>query len=69
MDHTDESFHELMKNYQSEVPGLEAQISADLAEARKRASGGSRPASSLKGEPCCRPVCRCQRTSVTTTVE
>lgn len=40
MDHADDSFNELMKNYQSEIPGLEAQIAADLAEARKRASGG-----------------------------
>jgi hypothetical protein len=40
MDNVDDAFNELMGNYQSEVPGLEAQIAADLAEARKRANGG-----------------------------
>lgn len=40
MENADDAFNELMKNYQSEVPGLEAQISEDLAEARRRATGG-----------------------------
>lgn len=40
MDNMDDSLNELMKNFQSELPGLEAQISADLAEARRRANGG-----------------------------
>ncbi len=39
MDNMDDSLNELMKNFQSELPGLEAQISADLAEARRRANG------------------------------
>ena len=40
MDNADDSFNELMNNFQSELPGLEALIAADLAEARKRANGG-----------------------------
>jgi hypothetical protein len=40
MDNVDDSLNDLMKNFQSELPGLEAQIAADLAEARRRASGG-----------------------------
>jgi len=31
MDNADDSFNELMKNFQSELPGLEAQIAADLS--------------------------------------
>jgi hypothetical protein len=40
MDNIDDAFNELMKNYQSELPSLEAQISGDLADARRRANGG-----------------------------
>ena len=36
----DDAYDELMKNYQRELPSLEVQIAADLAEARKRANGG-----------------------------
>lgn len=40
MDNVDDAFNKLMGSFQSEVPGLEAQIAADLAEARRRANGG-----------------------------
>ena len=36
----DHAFDELMKNYQRELPSLEAQVAGDLAEERKRANGG-----------------------------
>lgn len=40
MDNVDDAFNEWMGNFQSELPSLEAQISADLAEARRRVNGG-----------------------------